>query len=356
MSADALLANLIAYSTQVAVVVAAGAALARLTRLRAPAALLGWWRLLLLASLILPLLQPWAGPPVRVSGGAMDVSRRRRRPHRRLSLGGRDRLRARGGRGSPHDPPGPRPRALAALAPRRRSGRGPPRSRRDRGGRAGRGHDGPALPHARGRSPGHLRNDAPGRAASAAHVEPLSGRPGRRAAARAAARLSRRLESGRGRGADRRRPLVPSGRGLAALAHPPRTRARRGRRGSGAHGRAPAVSGDAARLRSGGGRAPAGGGPLLSATPGEPGGCLDEGGHDDERTNVGGPGRLGRGGGAGRSDGGGRGAAAVQRGRGGGGHRAEHGARAQGHPEGAADLSGGGEEGRHRGPAWSSTC
>ena len=74
MSADALLANLIAYSTQVAVVVAVGAALARLTRLRAPAARLGWWRLLLLASVILPLLQPWSGPPLRVSGGTIDAS------------------------------------------------------------------------------------------------------------------------------------------------------------------------------------------------------------------------------------------------------------------------------------------
>jgi len=68
VSAATFLANLAAHSAQVAVVVVAGAALARLTRLRAPAALLGWWRLLLLVSLLLPVLQPWPGPPVRVAG------------------------------------------------------------------------------------------------------------------------------------------------------------------------------------------------------------------------------------------------------------------------------------------------
>ena len=74
MTAPALLANLIAYSIQVMVVVAVGAALVRVTRLRAPSALLAWWRLLLLASVVLPLLQPWAGPPVRMSGGTIDAT------------------------------------------------------------------------------------------------------------------------------------------------------------------------------------------------------------------------------------------------------------------------------------------
>src|SRR6185503_494656 len=55
VTAGAVLANLIAYGTQVAVVVAAGAVLARVTRLRAPAVLLAWWRLLLLTAVILPL-------------------------------------------------------------------------------------------------------------------------------------------------------------------------------------------------------------------------------------------------------------------------------------------------------------
>ena len=74
MSATTFLANLVAYSAQVAVVVVAGAGLARLTRLRAPTALLGWWRLLLLLSVLLPVLQPWPGPPVRVAGGETFVT------------------------------------------------------------------------------------------------------------------------------------------------------------------------------------------------------------------------------------------------------------------------------------------
>jgi TonB family protein len=74
VSAATFLANLVAHSAQVAAVVAVGALLARLTRLRAPVALLGWWRLLLLVSLLLPILQPWPGPPVRVSGGEIDAA------------------------------------------------------------------------------------------------------------------------------------------------------------------------------------------------------------------------------------------------------------------------------------------
>lgn len=74
MSAATFLANLVAHSAQVAVVVVAGAGLARLTRLREPTALLGWWRLLLLVSVLLPVLQPWSGPPLRVAGGETFVA------------------------------------------------------------------------------------------------------------------------------------------------------------------------------------------------------------------------------------------------------------------------------------------
>jgi TonB family protein len=74
VSAATFLANLVAHSAQVAVVVVAGAGVARWTRLRAPAALLGWWRSLLIASLLLPLLQPWPGPPVRVAGSETFVT------------------------------------------------------------------------------------------------------------------------------------------------------------------------------------------------------------------------------------------------------------------------------------------
>jgi TonB family protein len=74
VSASGVLANVLAHSAQVAVVVGVGAVLARLTRLRAPSALLAWWRLLLLVSILLPLLQPWPGPAVRVSGVELDVA------------------------------------------------------------------------------------------------------------------------------------------------------------------------------------------------------------------------------------------------------------------------------------------
>jgi TonB family protein len=73
VSASGVLANVLAHSAQVAVVVVVGAVLAQLTRVRAPSALLAWWRLLLLVSILLPLLQPWPGAPVHVSGGELDV-------------------------------------------------------------------------------------------------------------------------------------------------------------------------------------------------------------------------------------------------------------------------------------------
>jgi bla regulator protein BlaR1 len=74
VSPSTLLSNLLAHWVQVAVVIAAGAALARLTRLRSPAALLGWWRLLLLVSILLPALQPWPRPPLHVAGGQTFVA------------------------------------------------------------------------------------------------------------------------------------------------------------------------------------------------------------------------------------------------------------------------------------------
>lgn len=52
-------ANLGAYAVQVAAVVVVGAALPRVCRLRAPGPQLVWWRLLLLAALASPFLQPW---------------------------------------------------------------------------------------------------------------------------------------------------------------------------------------------------------------------------------------------------------------------------------------------------------
>ncbi len=59
MNARMALANILSFAMQVAVVVAAGAALARALRIDEPRAMLAYWRALLLACLLLPLLQPW---------------------------------------------------------------------------------------------------------------------------------------------------------------------------------------------------------------------------------------------------------------------------------------------------------
>ena len=53
------LVNLAAYSAQMAVIVATGAALPRLLRLRRPDALLVYRQILLAACLVLPWAQPW---------------------------------------------------------------------------------------------------------------------------------------------------------------------------------------------------------------------------------------------------------------------------------------------------------
>src|SRR5207245_1767405 len=56
------LVNLAAYSAQIAIVVAAGAALPRLLRIRRPDALLVYRQTLLAACLLLPWAQPWRRP------------------------------------------------------------------------------------------------------------------------------------------------------------------------------------------------------------------------------------------------------------------------------------------------------
>ena len=65
------LADLAAYSAQIAIVIAAGSALPYLFRLRPPAAMLGYRHMLLVACLLLPLLQPWKRPIVETSHGVM---------------------------------------------------------------------------------------------------------------------------------------------------------------------------------------------------------------------------------------------------------------------------------------------
>ena len=59
MSASWWLGNLVAYSVQVALVVAVAALAAALLRLRQPRVMLAYWQALLAACLLLPLLEPW---------------------------------------------------------------------------------------------------------------------------------------------------------------------------------------------------------------------------------------------------------------------------------------------------------
>lgn len=69
------LENLAAYSLQVAALVLAAGALTRLFRVKAPAALLAFWQILLAICLLLPVVQPWrrqviqgTPPPIIESG------------------------------------------------------------------------------------------------------------------------------------------------------------------------------------------------------------------------------------------------------------------------------------------------
>jgi len=59
MTLQMWLQNLAAYSLQVAILVAAGTALVRIFRVRAPKVLLAFWQALLIVCLLLPLFQPW---------------------------------------------------------------------------------------------------------------------------------------------------------------------------------------------------------------------------------------------------------------------------------------------------------
>jgi TonB family protein len=63
------LQDVFAFMAQTAIIVAAGAVVARVFRLRHAGTALNYWRVLLLACLLLPLLQPWrtAAPPVAIS-------------------------------------------------------------------------------------------------------------------------------------------------------------------------------------------------------------------------------------------------------------------------------------------------
>ena len=59
MTSSLWLNDLVSYSCQIALLVGAGAFLARALELRVPTATLAYWRVLLLACLLLPVFQPW---------------------------------------------------------------------------------------------------------------------------------------------------------------------------------------------------------------------------------------------------------------------------------------------------------
>ena len=74
MSTEEMAGNLLSYSVQVLVLVAAGALLPVLFRVRRPRAQLFYCQALLAACLVLPLLQPWHhGPAVSVTPAAVPA-------------------------------------------------------------------------------------------------------------------------------------------------------------------------------------------------------------------------------------------------------------------------------------------
>ncbi|MGD0101525.1 MAG: hypothetical protein ABSC60_14350, partial [Acidobacteriota bacterium] len=62
MALPVWMANLVAYSLQIAILASAGTLLAYLFRLRLPRVMLRYWQILLLACLVLPGLQNWKHP------------------------------------------------------------------------------------------------------------------------------------------------------------------------------------------------------------------------------------------------------------------------------------------------------
>jgi len=73
MSASWWLGNLLAYSVQVARVVAAGGLAAIVLRLKQPGVMLAYWQALLAACLLLPLLEPWQRMDFAPAGGPAAI-------------------------------------------------------------------------------------------------------------------------------------------------------------------------------------------------------------------------------------------------------------------------------------------
>ena len=73
MTAAIWLANISAFALQLAVIIGVGVALSRLVQLQRPRAALGYWRVVLLACLLLPLCQPWTAA-TRSAGAAIATT------------------------------------------------------------------------------------------------------------------------------------------------------------------------------------------------------------------------------------------------------------------------------------------
>jgi TonB family protein len=90
MALSVWLDNLLAYSLQIALLVAAAALFAHLSRLRVPRVALAYWQILLLACLLLPILQPWhppaSAPPLSVPGMPVPASNTAAAPAGRIPV------------------------------------------------------------------------------------------------------------------------------------------------------------------------------------------------------------------------------------------------------------------------------
>ena len=74
MTASIWFANIGAFALQLAVIIGVGVALSYVVRLERPRAALAYWRLLLLACLLLPLYQPWTAPAPSISSAVVTTT------------------------------------------------------------------------------------------------------------------------------------------------------------------------------------------------------------------------------------------------------------------------------------------
>jgi len=74
MTPELALRNLAIYSAQIALFTLAAAVLPWAFRLRAPRGQLAFWYVVLVASILLPLVQPWSQPPVQAAGAVTAIT------------------------------------------------------------------------------------------------------------------------------------------------------------------------------------------------------------------------------------------------------------------------------------------